>query len=99
MTQTLSTDIDRARLIKSIPAAILIASAGFSLIFVFFGSLPYFTLHWLSTLPPTRASRILSMMDTLTWAFVLFLGPFGSVMLALVARWKQSKQKHSLRSI
>lgn len=71
MTQDLPIEVasptydDRTRLFKSLARVVLIASAGFALIFLFFGSLPYITLHWLGTLPPAETKQILSMMTIL----------------------------------
>jgi hypothetical protein len=79
------TDGDRSRFITSFSAALLISSAGFALIFLFFGSLEWFTFHWLSTLPPAKASRMLSMMSIFARAFTVFLGVITSLICALVA--------------
>ena len=99
MTQDRPNDDDRTRLLKSLAAAVLIASVGFALIFLFFGSLPYFTLHWLSTLPPAKATRMLSMMTILARAFSLFTGLFTALMLGLVALRQRSKPRRSVQSI
>jgi hypothetical protein len=99
MTQDRPNDDDRTRLLKSLAAAVLIASVGFALIFLFFGSLPYFTLHWLSTLPPAKATRMLSMMTILARAFTLFTGLFTALMVALVARRQRSKPRRPAQSI
>jgi len=79
------TDSDRSRIITSLSAAVLIASAGFALVFLFFGSLTWFTFHWLSTLPPEKATHMLSRMSIFARAFTVFLGVITSVVCALVA--------------
>jgi hypothetical protein len=91
---------DRNRLLFSLVSALLIASFSFALIFLLFGSLPYLTLHWLSTLPPAKASRILSMMDILAWTLVLFSSVFTpAILLAMVARKQRSKHRPPIQSI
>jgi hypothetical protein len=95
----LPTGDDRTRLLKSLAAAILITSAGFALIFLFFGSLPWFTLHCMSTLPLAKATRVLSMMTILARAFALFTGLFTALMLGLVALRQRSKPRRSVQSI
>ena len=70
-----------------------------ALIFLFFGSLPYFTLHWLSTLPPAKATRMLSMMTILARAFSLFTGLFTALMFALLAGRQRSKPRRPAQSI
>jgi hypothetical protein len=90
------SDDDRIRLIKSVSAAVLIASVGFAVIFLFFGSLPYFTLHWLNTLPPARATRILSVMGILARVFAVLTGLISSLMLVPLARQQRSKSKRPI---
>jgi uncharacterized membrane protein len=99
MIQSPPTNDDRTRLLKSLAAAILIASVGFALIFLFFGSLPWFTLHWLSTLPPATATRVLSMMTIFARAFAVFTGVFTSLILALLTRRQRSKPRRPAQSI
>ncbi len=94
MTMNPRSNDDRTRLFKSLSAAVLIASVGFAVIFLFFGSLPYFTLHWLNTLPPARATRMLSVMGILARVFAVLTGLFSSLMLAFLTRRKHSKPKH-----
>jgi hypothetical protein len=67
-------DDDRIRLLKSLAAAVLIASSGFALIYMFFGFLPWFTFHWLSMLPPAKATHFLSMMTIFARAFTVLTG-------------------------
>ena len=85
---------DHRRLLLSLAGALLVASLAFALVFLLFGSMPYVTLHWLSTLPRAKDSGILSIMDTLAWSFALSTGVFTStILLAIVARNQRSKQR------
>jgi hypothetical protein len=89
---------DRRRLLFSLAGALLIASPGFALAFVFFGSLPYVTLHWLNTLPSEKAAYTLKMMTFLARSIALFSGVFTStILLAIVARNQRSKKRHPIK--
>jgi hypothetical protein len=93
------TDIDRSRLLKSVSAAVLIASVGFVLIFILFAWLPWQTLNWLATLPPKRVTPILSMMDILARTVAVLSALFVSLMPALLAWRRRSKPRPPARSI
>lgn len=104
MTHDAHNNDHRTRLLKSVTAAvltaaILIASVGFALVLLFSGSLPYFTLYWLSTLPPAKAAHILSMAKILARDFALLVGPFTAVMLVLVVWWQRSKSRRPAQSL
>jgi len=81
---------DRKRLLFSLAGALLIASLAFALVFWFFAWLPYQTMAWLDTLPPAKASHILTI--------AISSGLFTSViLLAIVAHKQRSKPAHPIK--
>jgi heme/copper-type cytochrome/quinol oxidase subunit 2 len=89
---------DHRRLLFSLAGAVLIASLGFALVFLLFGSLPYVTLHLLSTQPPAKAAYTLKMMTFFARSIALFSGVFTStILIAFVARKQRSKKRHPIK--